>query len=140
MSNAITPMDNGVSTSAMGLLYGSFVSTFLFGITVTMAWKYFESNSDRWTLRLLVSTSMLIGLASSLCKVLLVHHYLVGQSRDLRALKDVYTFLVYSMTGVIFLLVHVFFAWRLLSLTKSYWIPGLLVSPLFTTGSLGVTD
>jgi len=118
-----------ISSIADGLFYGSFIAVFLSGITLTMAWLYCEKNEDGWPLRLFVSTSLVIGMASTCCKVFLVHHYLVGHFGDINELTKAYPLFVaviFCMSGVIFLLVHVFFAWRLLSLSKSKIIPAFI--------------
>ncbi|KAF8149360.1 hypothetical protein B0H34DRAFT_183920 [Crassisporium funariophilum] len=96
--------------------------------SLLQCWRYCHNNNDGWTLRLLVFVSLILATTSTAFKLAIEHYFLVDNFGDIEILKQLYTLIniQYLISGVIFWMVHIFFASRLFLLLKSWWIPSLL--------------
>ncbi|KAF8149356.1 hypothetical protein B0H34DRAFT_183031 [Crassisporium funariophilum] len=136
-----TALGYNVSTTVDGYFYGVFFATILFGMLVVLGWRYCHNNNDGWTLRLLVFVSLILATASTGCKLATEHYFLVDNFGEIEILTKPHVYSLrlisvqYLISGVIFWMVHIFFASRLFLLLESWWIPSLLA--ILSTSMLG---
>ncbi|ESK98382.1 hypothetical protein Moror_132 [Moniliophthora roreri MCA 2997] len=115
MSNAnvpltpVTSLPNGIDLSAQEdpVYYGFVVSTLyedeplhrrlpnlsktvrLTGITIVQAWIYINTNTDRWALRMLVASLILLDMATLVLNVVFIHHDYIANFGNLSAISEI---------------------------------------------------
>ncbi|THU80499.1 hypothetical protein K435DRAFT_874328 [Dendrothele bispora CBS 962.96] len=130
----------GVDLSELidGYFYGSIIAFVLLGINIVQAWIYYNTNTDKLPLKLLVGALILVDFATTCLHAQILHHYLVEQYGNIIILSFIPVSLVveYFLMLITVLAVEYFFAFRVWQLQKFHWaVPALIL--LCSTGGAG---
>ncbi|KAF9455487.1 hypothetical protein BDZ94DRAFT_1316177 [Collybia nuda] len=95
---------------------------------MVQSWIYVHNNKDAWALRVFVLGLVSLDLAETACTTQLVHHYLISHFGDTNALKSSTNIISadFTITGITFFVVHLFFANRIWKLGKSWYFPAII--------------
>ncbi|KAF8882692.1 hypothetical protein BD779DRAFT_912319 [Infundibulicybe gibba] len=112
------------------MFYGFMISIILFGISVTQAWTYLNTNRDRWPVRVWVGIILICNLAHIILVSQVAHYYLMPSAGIATTISSPTRLvaLEWTLTGIIQIGVQLYLARVIYLFKKQIWIPAVIVS------------
>ncbi|KAF8996543.1 hypothetical protein BDQ17DRAFT_1411754, partial [Cyathus striatus] len=113
-----------------GIYYGFVISLVCFGVVILQCWSYYTGSfKDRIGLRLFVASILIMSAISACINTVIIHDNMLVENANELFVRRPENMLVatISISGVLFFLVHGFFASRLFLLTKKRFVPIVIV-------------
>ncbi|KAF8882686.1 hypothetical protein BD779DRAFT_1787820 [Infundibulicybe gibba] len=110
------------------VFYGFVISMILFGISVTQAWTYLNTNRDRWAIRFWVGIILICNLAHIILVSQVAHYYLMpsaGIATTISSPKMLVGF-EWALTGIVQIGVQLYLARVIYLFRKRIWIPAVI--------------
>ncbi|KAF9451121.1 hypothetical protein P691DRAFT_773400, partial [Macrolepiota fuliginosa MF-IS2] len=119
-------------------LIGDIINVLLFGIMIAQTYIYFTNYSDRMWMRLMVLVVFIVDIVNTILNLMFIYGVLIQNFGNFEALASTNWTSVGdpATTGIIGLIVQLFFAWRIYALTRN-WIMVSVVAAFACTGAIG---
>ncbi|KAF5355610.1 hypothetical protein D9757_012905 [Collybiopsis confluens] len=112
------------------MLIGVFLNMILYGVLLNQMYFYYKTYTDSIWIRLFVSYLFFLETANTCIDMAMIYQPLVAEFGTLKAVQNFPTLFLMEPIFIVAIStpIQIFFARRILKITKSYWIPGIIVA------------
>ncbi|KIK65239.1 hypothetical protein GYMLUDRAFT_39603 [Collybiopsis luxurians FD-317 M1] len=121
------------------MLIGVFLNLILYGVLLNQVYFYFKTYTDSLWIRLFVCYLLVLETANSAIDMAMMYQPLIAEYGTQRAVQNFPTLFLMEPILIVAIStpIQLFFAWRILKITKSYWIPGIILALALTSAAGG---